>query len=281
MNIDYFAVVVVYNQSVDDSDTCKLLREIKNYNITVVIVDNSIRENNNKVLCEKYGWVYLTKGGNVGLSKGYNMALDYLADKVEDGCVIWFDDDSHITQGYFDELNCILINTDAEIIAPVIIAQNGKIYSPNESRFFKNKQLRKSSDSLNLKRFNAINSCTAVRLSVFQNYRYDERIFLDQVDHNFFRDQRSQDRRFYKMKAIINHNFSLKSKMPSMDAVKNRYSVMIPDFFVYCSKSKTTLLLGKIKVFGWGIRESYKYRDWSFLTWCLQEAKKTIKEKGL
>jgi GT2 family glycosyltransferase len=130
--------------------------------------------------------MYLNMGGNVGLSKAYNRVLDKL--KGKNGIIIWFDDDTNITQEYFDELakNADKRN-DIDIFAPIICGQDGKFYSPNEARFFKNKQLKNENDELNMKKFNAINSCTAVRLRVYENYRYNEKIFLDQVDHIFLR----------------------------------------------------------------------------------------------
>lgn len=276
---NYYAVVVIYNKKIEESLTCSLLRKIVGHDIQIIVVDNSTKPNENKTVCEKFGWIYLSEGKNSGLSKAYNMALDYLIGKS--GCVIWFDDDSHVTQKYFDELDSILKTTDADIVAPVIMAQNGKIYSPNEARFFKNKQLKKPEGHIKMSRFNAINSCTAVRLSVYSDYRYDERLFLDQVDHNFFRDQRLLKRKFYKMNTVIHHNFSLKSKMSSMDKLKTRYRIMIPDFLIYCSQNPWTLRLGKVKVFGWGVRESVKYKDWKFLIWCMKEANKALKAQKL
>jgi hypothetical protein len=269
-NHEYYTVVVIYNQTVDNSTTCENIKKIKGHKINNIIVDNSTKENNNSAICKKNGWVYLSQGKNIGLSKGYNLALDYL--KGKSGVVIWFDDDTNVTQEYFDELDKIVTQTDSEIIAPVILAQNGKIYSPNEARFLKNRQLRRATDKLNMQKFNAINSCTAVRLTVYEEYRYNERLFLDQVDHNFFDDQRNKNRSFYKMDTVINHDFSLKGRMKDMESLKNRYRIMIPDFLVYCSKGKLRLLLGWVKIFGWGIREAVKYRDWSFMMWCIREA---------
>lgn len=275
----YYAVVVIYNKKIEESLTCSLLKKIVGYDIQIIIVDNSTKTNENSSVCKKFGWIYLSEGKNLGLSKAYNLVLDYL--KGKEGCVIWFDDDSHVTQKYFDELDSVLKSTDADIIAPVIMAQNGKIYSPNEARFFKNKQLKRPDGHIKMCKFNAINSCTAVRLSVYSDYRYDERLFLDQVDHNFFRDQRRLKRSFYKMDTVIRHNFSLKNKMGSIDKLKARYRIMIPDFLIYCSKNPWTLQLGKVKVLGWGIRESVKYKNWKFLVWCIKEANRALKAQKL
>ncbi|MBV4438481.1 glycosyltransferase [Clostridium tyrobutyricum] len=276
----FYAVVVLYNQMINDSLTCNNLKKIINHNIKVIIADNSIIPTDNNKRCFDNGWIYVSMGGNVGLSKAYNRVLDIIEDNS--GIVIWFDDDTNITQEYFDELEKkVLLNKNVDIFAPVIYGQDGKIYSPNEARFFKNKQLKRAKDALNMKKFNAINSCTAVRLKVYKNYRYNERIFLDQVDHNFFEDQRSYGRTFLKLKVVIHHNFSLKSKQKSSQQCWNRYKIMIPDFLIFCSKSKIRLLLGIIKVIGWGFREALNYHDIKFIWSCFSYGIICIKNKKL
>lgn len=273
----FYAVVVLYNRSVSDSITCKNLLTVKRHNINVIIADNSTVQTNNITQCLQNKWMYISMNGNVGLSKAYNKVLDTLNE--QDGVVIWFDDDTNISQEYFDQLDIYLGKfQETDIFAPVIYGQDGKIYSPNEARFFKNKQLKKPVDPLNLKRFNAINSCTAVRLSVYENYRYDERIFLDQVDHNFFEDQRNLGRKFCKLDVVIHHNFSLKSKQDDPEKVWSRYEIMIPDFMMFCSKSKKRLILGMVKVLGWGIRECLTYKDFRFFWRCFRCGIKSFKK---
>lgn len=272
IKMNFFAVVVLYNTFVNDSITIKNLKSIHSHSINIVVVDNSTKDMKNEEETKANNWVYLSMNGNKGLSKAYNCALEYLKNK--EGIVIWFDDDTNVTQEYFDELE---LNAekyeDADIFVPVIQGQDGKYWSPNEARFLKNKQMKASDQNIPNNRINAINSCTAVRLSVYDDYRYDERLFLDQVDHNFFYDQRKLNRKVEILKVVIHHNFSTKSKMKNIDAVKTRYRIMIPDFLMYCSKTRSKYFLGLIKVAGWGIREGIKYRNAGFLFWTLNEAR--------
>ena len=268
MATNLYAVVVLYNTSVTDSITCQNILGVTGHKIHTIIVDNSTKTNNNEKLSEEQGFAYLSMHGNVGLSKAYNKVLDYLGDK--DGIVIWFDDDTNVTQEFFDELSKEAeAHPEIDIFAPVIMGQDGKFWSPNRARFFRNKQLKSATEKINDSEFNAINSCTASRVRIFKDYRYDERLFLDQVDHSFCRDQRERHKKFLKLNCIIHHNFSTKSKMSDIDSVKKRYSLMIPDFLTYCNKDSKHLHLGYIKVFGWGVREGLKYQKTSFLFWCL------------
>lgn len=267
-----YAVVVLYNVSVNNSITCNNLLKIKGNNIITIVVDNSTVKNDNAALCAKKGFKYLSMHGNVGLSKAYNAVLDYLKNK--NGVVIWFDDDTNITQEFFNVLNRAIINhPEVDIFAPIIMGQDRKFWSPNRARFFKNKQLKNINEKINNNEFNAINSCTASRLRIFSNYRYDERLFLDQVDHSFCRDQRNKHRKFLKLNCIIHHNFSTKSKMTNITKVKKRYSLMIPDFLTFSNTDKFHLMLGYIKVLGWGIREGKKYNNIFFLPWCIYQIK--------
>lgn len=274
----FYAVVVLYNIEITNSQTCLNIEKIKNHDINLIIVDNSTKKNNNKLLCEKKHWTYISMNGNAGLSKAYNRVLDSLINKS--GVVIWFDDDSNLTQEYFDHLElAVEENPEFDIFVPIIQGQDGHFWSPNEYRFFKNKQLKTANQMIKNNRFNAINSCTAVRLNVYKKYRYDEKLFLDQVDHSFFEDQREKNRNFFKLNTIINHNFSTKNKMKSLDEVKKRYQIMIPDFLRFCSRkgNNAKYYLGFIKVIGWGIKESFRYRNPPLLLWYISEARKSNK----
>lgn len=269
----FYAVVVTYNSKVDEAETCRNLLEVTGHDIQILIFDNSDKEEfrrHNQVTSQEKGWDYLTEGTNIGLSRAYNKVLDYLADK--DGVLIWFDDDSHVTQEYFDILENSIDN-GSDIYAPVIQAQNGNFYSPNEARYLNYKQMKTADDHVRNEKFNCINSCTAIKLHVFKDYRYDENLFLDQIDHDFCRSQRLLGRQFYKLPLIIEHNFSLKNQLPSVAVVKRRYELLIPDFLIYCRKQGVLkYCMAYVKIFAWGIEQSRKYKDWSILPWMMQYA---------
>lgn len=188
--VTFYAAIVVYNSFLEESETLVNLKKIKRHDIDIIIFDNSDDDTYKKQNLDyafENTWKYLTDGQNVGLSRAYNRIIDFLGEQR--GIIIWFDDDTQITQEYFDVLKNSL-DEDIDIYTPVIQAQNGKFYSPNEEGFFKNKQLKSLDGYIRQKKFNAINSCTAVNLELYDNYRYDENLFLDQIDHDFFRSQR-------------------------------------------------------------------------------------------
>lgn len=133
-----YAVIIIYNSEISESRSCLNISGIVDHDINVVIVDNSTVINNNKKLAIEKDWYYISMNGNAGLSKAYNKVLDNI---TGDGVVIWFDDDTDVTQEYFDVLEKALDDhPDCDIFAPMIQGQDGRFWSPNESRFLKNKQ---------------------------------------------------------------------------------------------------------------------------------------------
>ncbi|MBT8940310.1 hypothetical protein BTI77_07495 [Lactobacillus delbrueckii subsp. bulgaricus] len=259
MATNFYAVVVLYNTKIEDSITCNNLLKIKNHHIDVIIVDNSTGDNDNYAKSKELGFVYLPMHGNVGLSKGYNSALDYLKDRK--GVVVWFDDDTHVTQEYFDALEVSCENYNGiSIFTPVIQGQDKKYWSPNKARFFKNVQLKDPNEEISDQDFNAINSCTACRLSVFDGYRFDERLFLDQVDQKFFDDQRTRGMKFLKLNVVIHHDLSLKNTKTSEKTLEKRYILRIRDFKEYCKIQKIPMMKCRLKIFLWGLSEYKKNR---------------------
>ena len=75
-----------------------------------------------------------------------------------------------------------------DVFVPVIYGQNGVIYSPNEVGWLKGKYISSPEQKIPQNKFNAINSCLAVRLRVYKEYMYDENLFMDCVDTISFSD---------------------------------------------------------------------------------------------
>ena len=150
---------------------------------------------------------YHSMGGNVGLSKAYNYALSILKDKSEDDIVIWFDDDTPVKQEYFDCLKNKVVDKTFDVFVPVIYGQNGVIYSPNESGWLKGKYIKSPEQQIPQNKFNAINSCLAVRLKAYKGYTYDEGLFMDCVDTKLFDDFRKKELKFCTLPVKIYQNF--------------------------------------------------------------------------
>jgi len=256
-----YCVVVVYNKSISKSITIRNLSQINREDIVVVVVDNSTKDFGNKESCQILGNHYIDMCGNRGLSKAYNTSLNFIMSfaKMED-VVVWFDDDTDISEDYFTHLNEAILSNSFDVFVPLIRGQDGIIYSPNNNCFLKNR-LVKSINEINFKKINAINSCLAVRFRLFVDYRYDEELFLDSIDQNFFDDLRVMGVNFKILDIVINQEFSQRANILDKTLIVPRLRIRVKDLMVYARKSWLYTFLGVIKAFGWGVVFSYKCKS--------------------
>lgn len=202
--LTYSAIIVVYNKTIQGSITCESIKQISGVNVEIIVVDNSEIEQGNEIVCADLGYTYISMKGNKGLSKAYNAAID----KSNSDIIILFDDDTPVTQEYFDVLSkAVENNKDVDIFAPIVYGQDGVIYSPNEFNFLRNHFISNPSQEVSQESFNAIASCLAIRKKVFENYRFNEFLFVDQIDQFFFCEQRALNRKFMKINVSITQNF--------------------------------------------------------------------------
>ena len=243
MNI--IAAIVVYNKKISDSITCKNISSMKHVDVSTLIIDNSDLDIDNLSCCAQYGFQYLSMHGNKGLSKAYNVAVSYAQNKYD--IIVFLDDDTDITEEYFLKLDAAIKQHDnADIFAPIILGQDGVIYSPCIYHFLKNKFIKTKDDYIPQEKFNAIASCLAVRMKVFSDYRFNETLFIDQVDQFFCYEQRQKGRTFVKLDVVIKQNFYQRGKDLSPIAGWNRLKLRIVDII-----RETRLMNGyKIKCLG-------------------------------
>lgn len=222
-------IVVVYNKSCDDSLTCQTLKGVDN--VKVVIVDNSTKPFDNKSYCADMGWEYLSENKNIGLSKAYNKGIDYLASLDFCGYVCLFDDDSEFDKEYFEIVKGFITNDEkADILLPVIYSLNSIISPcrilPNmQTNVFSSKEEALSYIGNDI---SGINSAMTIRFDVFKNYRYDENIFLDGIDHKFLSDMKSQGKKISVMDYVMKQNFSGNEK-PNLSSALNRFVIYVKD----------------------------------------------------
>lgn len=222
------ALVVVYNKSCQDSPTCQCLQSAP-VNVQVLVYDNSTSDFGNRTFCEEKGWIYLGGNGNVGLSRAYNQTVDYLKQTLFAGSLCLFDDDTHLEPAYF----AAIANANwgrKKIFVPLIIS-SGALISPcvrtkhYRSRLFETPQQALAYRGRDL---SAINSGMAIHISVFENYRYDEHIFLDGIDHKFMEDMHKKGVGIGCVDCRCNHDFSGSAKPPAKAALI-RFSIYVKD----------------------------------------------------
>lgn len=257
-----YAVVLLYNTYIEDSITCKRIEETNCENLKIIIIDNSTKKLNNEEICKSKKYEYISMNGNKGLSIPYNKAIEFIKNTEEadeNDYVIWLDDDTELTGEYFKTLNkAIEERPKVDIFAPIVYGQDGIIYSPNDARYIKNKLIKDESEINNIIKYNAINSCLCVKLKIYNDYRYDETLFLDQTDQNFFDDMRERHASFCTIKTIIHQNFSQRGKNLDPKKMLIRYEIRTKDIMRYGRKKVSNSFKSLIKACGLALQMGIK-----------------------
>lgn len=172
--------IVIYNLDLCSSPTFNsLFHQLPSEKI--YIFDNSIIadvKSKNVESARKYGVNY-RKTKNIGLGFTYNGAIDLMKNHCE--YIGFFDQDTFIPKDYIS----IVINqinnqkNTSDVFIPHVRA-NKKVMSP----IFKNRYIHYKKHAV-VK--SAINSGMFVRTKIFENIKFDENLFLDYIDHDFFR----------------------------------------------------------------------------------------------
>ena len=112
-------------------------------------------------------------------------------------------------------------------------------------------------------RFNAIASCLAIRERVFANYRFDESLFIDQVDQYFFCEQRKLGRKFMKIDVVIKQNFYQRGDVLDADKAWKRMNLRLTDIMKHAElmENPKYLLLGFIKCYALSLQIAMKSRS--------------------
>ena len=259
----FAAIVVIYNKRCEESLTCCALSNMND--IKVLIYDNSTSDFFNEQYCKAKGWTYLGGMGNIGISKAYNTCINHLSKENFDGMVCLFDDDTNIDENYFCYLREAVKASFNKIFVPLIYSAN-ELLSPcilkkgHKVERFCNGQAAIEYAGNDI---SAINSCMAINMTVFKNYRYDENIFLDGVDHHFVTDMRAQGENITVFEYRCNHNFS-GVEHPSKKAAINRFKIYAKDYRYILKNDKLSYfkLVGKR-----ALSLCFKYKTLIFLSY--------------
>ena len=227
-----YALVVVYNQKCEDSQTiCSIMNSPSRGEMRCIVFDNSTRDYGNADFCQRHHYTYYSLGDNVGLSRAYNHVIDRL--KGEDGYLLVLDDDTELSEAFFQEVDAIARRGEPGIFIPVVRAGD-YLLSPSLVKFNSGCATLKSLDELKMDRITAINSGMLVNLRVYDRIRYNEGLFLDCVDHAFMRDARLNGIPITVMQSTIEQHYSRNEKGELAPALK-RFSIYRRDFRKYAA----------------------------------------------
>ena len=243
-----YALVVIYNMSCLDSQTCQALSGLESENLHIIIYDNSLIDYGNRDSCRKMGWTYLGGAGNEGISKAYNRCVEYLLKEGAQGHVCFFDQDSSPDEAYFLALDREISTFGQGIYAPFLYSANRLMSPCLLSENHRTELLKDESAVLSAERnrLGAVNSCMAVSLELFREYRYDEKIFLDGVDHCFLLDMRRRGHYLRVIPCRCEHGFSGDEK-PPLESAAVRFGIYARDYrYIFRDNRKNYVyLVGK------------------------------------
>lgn len=238
-------VLVVYNQSCEESLTCQTILQNTVQPDTVLVMDNSTGDFSNMAFCKAKGWQYHSMSGNQGLSKAYNAALDIL--DLGGGAVVWADDDTSFPKNYFSELSVYLEKEPEKLLFLPTVFSNNKMISPSIAEKYRVISVG-STKELENRFITAINSGMAVRAEVYSSYRYDERLFLDCIDHDFMRWCRQNKKEICIMENVILQQSFFSDSRPKKKQALIRYRIFSKDFQIYASKKGNNKFITKLQL---------------------------------
>lgn len=227
--VPIFDVIVVgYNSPVLASPSVTMAQKSPLVR-AVFYCDNStepvIRAQNQNASPEKV--VYIDVGGNHGISRAYNVAIK----RVRAPYVVLFDDDTAVSEGFFEGAATWALGSESGVFVPVVTV-DGHAFSPCR------RILGTFRPVGNLSRipidFSAINSGMVISVDVFADYRYDERLFLEFVDHKFVSDTRSRGIGVTVMSNVVLEQ-SFSAVHDDCDAAYSRHEIFRRDSAVYYS----------------------------------------------
>ena len=255
-----YALVVVYNKKCQDSPSLvRLLQENKNINI--IVYDNSSIDYGNKNFCKKHGIMYYTQNKNLGLSKANNFVVNKIK-KNEKNYLLILDDDTDLPNDYFDEIYKEIQNNTFDILLPIVMSNN-QIISPCNVQFNCRIKKVKEINTIDLKKITAINSGMVVKTSIYNTIKYNEKLFLDYVDHDFMKNIRLTNYKIKIMNTVIYQNFSRNTKN-SIESEIFRFNIYLKDFKKYC-KDCNNLKFYYVSSLKYRINEVCKYKNLRFL----------------
>lgn len=227
---DLYVIIVVYNTTCNKSISYIRARD---NGLKIIVCDNSTRDYGNKDIVMADSNIYINMHGNKGLSKAYNAAINMIDKNNKYICL--FDDDTDMGDKYFTKVIEHINDSHADIYLP-IVKTTTRILSPCQ---FKKKRCveLKSLTDIDKKKLSAINSGMVVKSEIYNEYRYNENIFLDYLDHDFMRTMNKQNKNIIVMEDnILSQDFSMESN--SLESSYKRICILNHDLKEYYKKDK-------------------------------------------
>lgn len=290
------AVIVMYRRRIEQVAALPLLRSSGDGppSKQVWFVDNSSREEStwNANACRTQGFRHLAMAGNRGLSVAYNAACTAISAEIEDPArtyVVLLDQDTVLPRTFWSDLRGVLTGgAPTVVVAPHVRDARG-LLSPCRSWGYGCCRLKVKPDKTPMNeaqkkrslggnkpltedsygghdwqpRYSAINSGLAVRLDYLLANPYPESLFLDFIDHLFFRRVQRSGAAVALSPAVLTQEFS------GSDRDKNRqlrrFAIYSRDYLQYCRLAGLSVIIGKTMLLLRAVRLALRHGSVGFL----------------
>ena len=268
-----YVLIVIYNKKCNDSLSYKSIVRYHNQ-VNIIIFDNSEQDFENKRFCLENDIVYYSFNKNVGLSKAYNFVISNIK-RSKNNYLVILDDDTVLNKNYIDKI-IENKNNNKKVYVP-IVKSNNKIISPANIKYNCRVTAIKNIEDINVKKMTAINSGMIIRTDVFNDILYNEKIFLDYVDHDFCRKLRKYNIEIEILESEITQSFSRDDVNQEMKKVIKRYKIYIKDIKEFCKINVISKLYYFINVLKLTFKYTYQYKSFKFLKLLLNKGYKDEK----
>ena len=253
------ALIVIYNKNCCESESFKFIEKYKN-NISIILFDNSIQDFGNKEYCRKNDIIYYNLGENIGLSKAYNYVLNKIKISSNNYLLV-LDDDTILNDNYLNEIFKIVKDSRYDILLPIVKSCD-TVISPSIIFFDCMVKKVKNIEKINMKKISAINSGMVIKTSVYKTIKYNEKLFLDYVDHEFMCNIRKNNKKIIVLDSPINQNYS-RNQINSINSELIRFNIFKKDFKEFCRINNRGFFYF-IYITRYTIKESIKYKSLKF-----------------
>lgn len=256
-DIQIAAVLVLYNESLEESQTYKSL--INDSLMPLFIYDNSPKSQ--KIKDNRY--TYISNPKNPGVSKAYNMAWKWAKEKRYSHLLL-LDSDSCFTKNalkvYQDELE----KQPDSLIIPTMIS-NGRKISPFYFKFGKSHYGENiKPGAIEIGKIVAINSGLLIPISILDAVGgFNELLPLDWSDVFFMRSLKKLNVNAVHIDLIVKHSLSEHNTV-SLESAKFRYLLQLRGIKIVASNFAEKILM----LFWMNLRTlklTYRYKSFWFL----------------
>lgn len=236
-----FVICCLYNKHISEIGSLTSFLALKNEkNVEIIIIDNSnsfIENENEKEYLRKYKnkIIYISNKDNLGLSKSYNIALEYISRlNLKHFWIMLADDDTIFSMEYFNNVWQKMKIGNAKIMTGLICSKD-KILAPMK-KYHAIKRKRDIIQSCGIYRnIYCINSGLFLDSDILKKIKcFDEKLFVDMVDYWLM--DKLMEYGINKIEVVpgkIQQSFSSVDNFDKGSTMK-RFQIFKKDFVNYC-----------------------------------------------